>query len=117
MADEVSDDVQEIMIRSRIAWNNRRHTIAGLARVEGIHDASLARSMGMSRQKLSNRLSGQNTIPPWELDGFSVVLGVERAVLDMEPAEALRWVAAHKPELIMATRSRCFAVSGLIAAA
>lgn len=115
MPDDVSDDVQEIMIRSRIRWNNRRHTIAGLARVEGIHDANLARLMGMSRQKLSTRLSGQSMIPPWELDGFAVVLEVEREVLDMEPAEALAWIASRKPELV--ARSRCFAQNVLVEAA
>lgn len=115
MADDVSDDsVQEVMLRARLRWNDRRKVIAGLARMQGLNDSGLARKMGMSRQTLSTRLSGQSTITPWEMDGFAVVLGVERQVLEGDPTDALQWVINNKPELL---RSRCFAGSSLVAAA
>jgi predicted DNA-binding protein (UPF0251 family) len=103
MKDEVSEEVQRVMVEARIRWTHRRHVVAGLARVEDLSQGDLARGMGMSRQTLSTRLSGQSSITPWELDGFAVILGVERHVLEMEPPAALEWLARNRPQLIART--------------
>lgn len=83
------------MQTEREAFLRVRATVRRLMRHWEITDKDLARAFGMSRQAINYRINGRTTIHEDDAAGFAAYFRVPKAVLQMAPNDALRWVLDH----------------------
>jgi transcriptional regulator with XRE-family HTH domain len=93
MANE--ETLPSVVEDARRRYENCRETILAVMRHHAINQTQLAEAMGMSRQVVSDRLTGKAEISVWELDGIAAILGVPAEVLKTSPDEARQWILDH----------------------
>lgn len=74
-----------------------RLVLDALRRIRSLSGVRLARSAGMSRQSVSDKLMGARRITLADVGRFAKALEVEPAVFFMTPDDAIRWTLDHAP--------------------